>query len=66
MRNLSEQELELKINKFLHERMNAHPELQKDPMPSMGQQTRDHVVSRVKKFTTKFKVHPVNLNLYQL
>ena len=66
MQQLSEQQLNLKIESFLAERMAAHPELRKTDMPVMAQSTRQKVVSRVKKFTNRFAVQPTNKTMYQM
>ncbi len=54
MKQLSQQELDTKIDAFLKDRFAAHPELNSVKAPAHHQSTRESVVSRVKSLSVKF------------
>ena len=63
MSSRNEQELQMRIDRFLTERYAKHPELNTVTIPEMAPSTRATIVSRVKKFTTKF-TQMTSLTLY--
>ena len=55
MKQLTEQELNIRIKSFLDERLSAHPELTEVQTITTRQSVREAIVSRVKNITKKMQ-----------